>query len=242
MMSEEAVYESTMDLANRFQEAFRFFNQKLFDGHLPEVVITVQRHRGANGFFSPDSYIQRAFDEKGAPVAPGFTVHEIAMMPDAMFERTDREVLSTLVHEMCHLQQQEEGNPSRNGYHNKQWAEYMRTVGLEPSSQGKFDVRNPALSVEEREAAVEGASTGQKVSHYIIPGRAFDSACKELLERGFSLNLQQAPILRAPAPKSKVKYTCPKCGLNAWAKPDSRLACGDCQVLMKSEEHDNDER
>jgi hypothetical protein len=27
---------------------------------------------------------------------------------------------------------------------------------------------------------------------------------------------------------SKTKYTCPACGVNAWAKPDTNLICGDC--------------
>ena len=33
---------------------------------------------------------------------------------------------------------------------------------------------------------------------------------------------------------SKTKYTCPDCGLNAWAKPDSNLVCDDCQSAMTS--------
>jgi transcription elongation factor Elf1 len=33
---------------------------------------------------------------------------------------------------------------------------------------------------------------------------------------------------------SKTKYTCPSCGLNAWAKPDAPLVCGDCQEPMQS--------
>jgi hypothetical protein len=27
---------------------------------------------------------------------------------------------------------------------------------------------------------------------------------------------------------SKTKFTCPVCGLNAWAKPDAALICGNC--------------
>lgn len=235
-----AAYEHAFDLARNFQQAFGFFNQKLFAGKLSSVIITTQRHRGASGFFSPDSYQERAFDEGGLPTAPGFTVHEIAIMPDAMYGRTDREVLSTLVHEMCHQLQQEQGHPSRNNYHNREWAKYMREVGLEPSDQGKYDVRNPDLTDEERKNAVEGKSTGQKMSHFIMPGGLFDKACAELLEAGFVLRLQQAPILRLKPPKSKLKYTCPDCGLRAWAKPGSRLACADCKCIMDCEESEED--
>lgn len=140
-MSSKQIY----DLSGKFQEAFDFFNEQLFRNRLPQVIITTQRHRGAYGFFCPKSYIQRSFDEDGDMLVPEYQVHEISIMPDNMYGRPDREVLSTLVHEMCHLQQQEQGKPSRNGYHNKQWGDYMRTVGLEPSSYGKNDSRNPEL-------------------------------------------------------------------------------------------------
>jgi len=34
---------------------------------------------------------------------------------------------------------------------------------------------------------------------------------------------------------SKTKYTCPGCGLNAWAKPEAPLVCGTCQEPMQAE-------
>lgn len=39
----------------------------------------------------------------------------------------------------------------------------------------------------------------------------------------------------APASKGKsnrCKYTCGSCGLNAWAKPDVRIGCADCGILL----------
>ena len=41
-----------------------------------------------------------------------------------------RDILGTLVHEMCHQWQHELGNPSRSGYHNKEWGNKMKEVGL----------------------------------------------------------------------------------------------------------------
>src|SRR5262245_14971271 len=35
------------------------------------------------------------------------------------------QILSTLVHEMVHGEQHHYGKPSRGGYHNKQWADWM---------------------------------------------------------------------------------------------------------------------
>jgi hypothetical protein len=41
---------------------------------------------------------------------------------------------------------------------------------------------------------------------------------------------------RQPQSASKTRYTCPACELNAWAKPDANLVCGDCQETMEAEE------
>ncbi len=78
------------DLSGKFQAAFDFFNEKLFANKLPQVIITTQRHRGAYGFFCPESYIQRAFDEDGDMLVPEYQVHEISIMPDNMYGRPDR--------------------------------------------------------------------------------------------------------------------------------------------------------
>ena len=60
----------------------------------------------------------------------------------------------TLVHEMVHLEQQHFGEPSRNGYHNRQWAEWMQRIGLHPSDTG----------------AVGGKRTGQRVALHRAEG------------------------------------------------------------------------
>ena len=41
--------------------------------------------------------------------------------------------------------------------------------------------------------------------------------------------------------KDKVKFTCPVCELNAWAKPSAKLGCVKCQKKMKSELGDDPE-
>ena len=214
------------DLSGEFQQAFDFFNRELFREKLEQVIITLQKHRGANGYFRANSFEERSFEE-GKQQPPKFTVHEISIMPDAMYQRTDREVLATLVHEMCHLKQKQYGTPSRNGYHNRQWAEYMQAIGLEPTAFGKYDSRNPELSEEEKaKSPGEGKSTGQKVSHFISPGGSFDRACRKLLESGFQLNLHQLPILSVPQKKSKLKYTCPQCGNTVYRHQHFCDQCG----------------
>ena len=243
MEQETGTNRTPYDLAGEFHAAFRYFNEKLFDNSLPEVVITTQRHGTSTfGFFATDSYKARKFDpEKEGSLPPEFTVHEIAMMPDMMDDRSDEEVLSTLVHEMCHLWQHEHGTPSRSGYHNREWAAKMHQVGLHPSKYGKLDARNKTYWEKHKEekdkiCPGEGPQTGQQCSHFIIAGGLYDRQAKALLETGFKLSLQQFKKMTVVKPKSKVKFTCPKCNQNAWAKPGARIACSDCQVKMESEE------
>jgi hypothetical protein len=69
-----------------FQQAYDFFNAELFDGALPNQLVTLQRHANSRGYFSPDSF--RARDNED-------TVHELALNPDTFDGRTDEEIIST---------------------------------------------------------------------------------------------------------------------------------------------------
>lgn len=39
---------------------------------------------------------------------------------------------------------------------------------------------------------------------------------------------------------SKTRYTCPDCGLNAWAKPAAPLMCGNCGARMEAPEDEGE--
>jgi len=187
-----------------FQQAYDFFNTELFGGTLPNVLVTLQRHAKAYGYFSPERFVGRTEQE---------AAHELAMNPDH-FGRTDELILSTLVHEMTHVWQKAYGAMPRRGYHDKQWAAKMKEVGLHPSDTG----------------ASGGKETGQSVTHYIIEGGPFAVAFAKLQTTGFTLRWQSRADDPARKKKaaSKTKYTCTTCGQNAWAKPATSLICGEC--------------
>lgn len=204
----------TADTYISLDDAFAFFNARLFAGRLPTCLITLQRHKSAYGFFWAEKFGRKsAADDK---------IDEIALNPTHFRNRTMEQSLSTLVHEMTHLEQQHFGKPSRNGYHNKQWVGFMKAVGLYPSSTG----------------APDGKETGQKVSHYVDDGGPFAVACRELLSQGFTLDYVERlgdVAEKKKARESKTKYSCPQCEANAWAKPASHLICGDCDERMLAE-------
>jgi ribosomal protein S27AE len=113
---------------------------------------------------------------------------------------------------MCHVWQETFGKAPRKGYHDRKWAAKMKEVGLQPSSTGEEG----------------GAETGQSVSHYIIPEGHFAQAYAKLAASGFHLHWQSIPASGRAVKPTRMKFTCPECGQNAWAKPDARLICGQC--------------
>jgi hypothetical protein len=199
--------------------AYEFFNRELFGGQLPACLITMQRHKGAYGYFSGDRFASIGDPED--------ITDEIALNPNHFKSRPAMSTLSTLAHEQAHLWQHHFGSPSRNGYHNKQWAAKMREIGLIATDTGEAG----------------GKETGQKVTHMIEPGGRFERACAAFLAKHPAiLYHDRAGEGDATAKKkaaSKTKFTCPDCEQNAWAKPDAHLVCGDCEKPMEAETADD---
>lgn len=203
----------TVETYAGLDKAFNHFNERLFESRLPPVMITLTRKRGSHGYFWAEQFKHRE---------DGDTTHEIALNPNTM-DRTLEAVLSTLVHEMTHLEQQEYGTPGKKGHHNKAWVKLMERVGLIPSDTGE-----PG-----------GKQTGRKMTHYINLEGPFVGALQELTDAGFDLPYFTQPLATDGAKKkdlSKVKRTCPHCDAKAWAKQGMRLICADCDAEMIEED------
>jgi predicted SprT family Zn-dependent metalloprotease len=195
--------------------AYDFFNMELFSGALPPCLITVQRKKGSFGYFSGERFQNTANQEE--------ITDEIALNPAHFAARTREEVFSTLAHEMVHLWQHHFGTPPTKSYHDKEWARKMREIGLIPTATGERG----------------GKETGQKMSHLIDEVGNFKRACQSLLASHpailYSDRAHEEDPIRKKKLASKTKYTCPSCGLNAWAKPEAPLVCGECHLPMQSE-------
>ncbi len=144
-----------------FSDAYAFFNNKLFEDKLPECLFTYQRQAKLMGYVA----FKRWVNEEGK------NIDELAINPCYFANYSVTTILQTLCHEMVHIWQEYYGTPSRAGYHNKEWSNKMRSIGLMPSSTGGPD----------------GDFVGQAMSDYVIKGGKFESACVELLETGFKL-------------------------------------------------------
>ena len=201
-----------------FDDLYSFYNKELFDGLLNDCMITTSRKKRYFGFFAHNIWKKNKSKD-------GVEIHEICLNPDFL-DRIDEEWQATLVHEMVHLWQQDFGKTSRAGYHNKQWAQKMKEIGLYPSSTGEEG----------------GKETGQLCSHYIIPDGAFIEAFKRLQEKQIKYitvaNLVEGGgkgKAAAASARSKTKYICP-CGNKVWGKPSLSIMCNNCNQLFIEEE------
>jgi predicted SprT family Zn-dependent metalloprotease len=218
-MTEPGIFDGTIkptkETYDQIQQAYDYLNRTLFKGELPNCLITLQCRNRTYGYFSGDRFGR----------SDGLVTDEIALNPRHFHNRPVSEVLATLAHEMAHLWQHHHGKPGRGRYHNREWAERMKAIGLQPTDTGEEG----------------GQETGDGVHHYVIPDGPFDAAVNKLLTRGFTIAWIEKPRAakvavegtdeneKTPAePKSgkRVKYTCPRCNLNAWAKHEVRLICG----------------
>jgi predicted SprT family Zn-dependent metalloprotease len=210
--------EPTRETYDEIQQAYAYLNRTVFSDELPNCLITLQRRKRTYGYFSGDRFGR----------TDGLVTDEIALNPRYFHDRPLADVLSTLAHEMAHLWQHHFGKPGRGRYHNRQWAERTKAIGLQPTDTGQEG----------------GQETGDSVDHYVVPGGPFDLAVRELMVCGFSITwIEKPPRLVATAVEGvgedseaeeltggksgkRVKYTCPCCRLNAWARHNARLICG----------------
>ena len=212
---------------SELQSAFDILNSELFNGKLPYCLITLARHPRSLGYFSPDRFGLRRGNG---------SVHEIAINPQYLRTEPVISTLATIAHEMCHLWQQDFGRPSRGGYHNREFAEQMKSIGLQPSSTG----------------APGGAETGQNMSDYPIACGPFERVANAMIAAGFEPSFfdRNEPTDREhtihfvegePADRpvefgtpglsgKRQKYKCvsPACRVAVWGRPALKIICGEC--------------
>lgn len=229
----------TIEAYGDLEGGYDFFNEYLFvrkfDVRLPNVMLTMPKHKRYQGYFQHRSW--------GSAAGRHVCASEIVLNPE--FFDSLQEVCQTLVHEMVHLAQAEFpevfGKPSPRAYHNRDFARSMIKVGLMPSSTG----------------LPGGKMTGVGMREYVIAGGPFARAYEQFVRNGYEIRWSSSFVRNIPPDsasgpgnrgnaqgsaqdrerdqkrRSKTKYPCAACGLNAWAKPQVKLACVTCSTLMQ---------
>lgn len=196
------------------QNIYSYFNGQLFNGQLNNCLLNFSRKSKAMGFFAPCRWGKDG--EKS-------TIHEISLNPEFL-KMGVQETLQTLLHEMCHLWQQDFGKATA-GYHNKQWAEKMQSVGLMPSTTG----------------AEGGKTIGKGMSDYAIEGGVFLKVVAKMPKSYLYPFVCMAEVekgKKASKSKNKTKYTCSGCSTNIWGKDGLVITCNDCDTLFQTESNE----
>ena len=195
--------EPTKQTYTVLQQAYNHFNRHLFRNELPQCLITLSaERRKAYGY-----YRNHPFKNNDQ------STDEISLNPFTFTGRTDREIFSTLVHEMVHLWQHHFGVDNKKTAHDKEWADKMESIGLMPSDTG----------------LPGGRRTGPRVSHYIIASGPFELAAQKFNK---TIDWRGQPMERVKKGSKRTKYTCPNCETNAYGKPGIYIRCGDCDEGM----------
>jgi predicted SprT family Zn-dependent metalloprotease len=189
----------TLDSYDAILQAYEFFNQALFSGQLPKVIITYHRQRRVMGYASIARWVnaKREF------------VDELAVNPEYFAQYPLIEICQTLCHEMVHIWQAHFGKPGRRGYHNAEWARKMKSIGLMPSSTSK-----PG-----------GSETGENMMDYILIDGVFLKACQKLIKKGFKIPwVDRYPTYRQEVPILAFSPENEPIELDKYFKPKKKLA------------------
>lgn len=217
-----------------YKAIFDKLNKELFDGQLGEVMCTFSRNKNVvGGYFSPDKWE----DDDGN------LIPEIAINANLMLVSEPHDLYNTLIHEMLHQWQFEHGKPSRNGYHNQEWADKAKEIGLRPTDgNGKetgqainteFIEDGPAQMVVAEMLTKDDYIWPYYADHLMVDegGKTRPQTEGEQSTEGQKEN-SEVETKQPPRSGSRTKYTCSVCGLNAWAKHGASLLCGECNRAL----------
>ena len=188
------------------QAAFNAINRDFYGGELEKVIITVKENtkRQTYGWIELDkNWTQN-----------GKARHEINIAADYIGKRTVTETITTLMHEMVHLYNVQNGiqDTSRSGlYHNKEFKKAGEAHGLIIEKVEKIGWSKTTATPE----TVEWIKKN-------IPIKQF-GVYKQIAEKDPTKHKTR---------QSSRKYVCPCCGLIARLTKEANIGCIDCGKEM----------
>lgn len=192
------------------QASFNAINRDFYNGELEKVIITVKEGKKKGAF----GWIENAKNWK----QNGTDRHEINISADYLGERTVRQTITTLMHEMVHLYNLQNGikDTTRSGiYHNKNFKKTAEEHGLQVEQVDQIGWSRTTATEETAKWIEEN-----------IPIKSFN-VYKQTTEKITTTGTKPKQSYR--------KYICPKCGLIVRATKDCRISCMQCNQEMKIE-------
>lgn len=188
------------------QAAFNAINRDFYDGELEKVIITVKEGKKKAAF----GWIETAKNWK----QNGVDRHEINISADYIGERTVVQTITTLMHEMAHLYNMQNGikDTARSGiYHNKKFKETAEAHGLQVEQANDIGWSITTATQETKEWIKKK-----------VPIKSF----------GVYKQAKEKDPKGGGSKQSSRKYICPACGLIARLTKEAAIMCVDCKKVM----------
>lgn len=209
MCKKRKVYTMS-ELNLSMMKMFNQINSDFFENQLPKVVITFESgfKKGAYGWITTIKDWKQGNEER----------YHINISSDYL-DRPINNIMSTLIHEMCHLYAIENDiqDTSRSGiYHNKRFKQIAESHGLFVDEADKIGWSVTSLTPK-TEKYIENVCPISEIR--IIKKRPSTCGCTKPKNK-----------------QSSRKYICPSCGLIVRATKDCRISCLDCSCEMELEQ------
>jgi len=202
--------------SNKFLEhAFSALNKVYFNGTLPEVVITIQSSRNTYGHVTLNEIWEGNCG----------SYRELNISAEFL-NRPIGDIISTLLHECCHLYAMENGiqDVSNNGrYHNKNFKRIAEGRDLKISYQ-KYIGWSVTEPTEGLLNMIKEYGLDRDLG-YVRLSTGWDSASGGDNDPGGNGG-------KTKKKTSTRKYTCPTCNCSVRATKDVNIACLDCGERM----------
>lgn len=198
---------SLQEVIRQLENLFSKFNKNFFNNKLEKPIITVSPDttRGAYGWCTS----WKAWKEDAN--SDGY--YEINMCAEHL-NRPFEEICSTLIHEMVHLMNLQNGvqDTSRSGlYHNRKFKQTAEEHGLIVEKDAKYGWCITSLNDD--------------ALQYV----------KSLDGQAFTLYRSKIPKMKSSGSSGK-KYVCPGCGAIIRATKEVNVMCADCELHFELQE------
>lgn len=208
---------------DELQRMYRFLNDRYFDNELETPVITIHTDTtsGAYGWITVNK-VWSSKDEKW--------FREINITAEHLNRSADL-IITTLLHEMCHLYNIQHGiqDTSRGGtYHNGEFKKACeaRDMTVEKSDKYGYCITKPT------ERLTQLVNEKCRVGCFKLERKKTYRDGTPKITIGGGNNGKEKTISRTK--QSSRKYTCPSCGLTVRATKDisGKLMCVDCSCQL----------
>lgn len=207
------------------EQAFMVLNRVYFNAGLPQAVITIQSSQRSYGYITVRKVWKDSLN----------SYHEINISAEYLNRPTEN-IISTLLHEMCHLYAMENHikDTSNNGrYHNRKFKEIAeaRDLKISHAQYIGWSVTEPTEKL--RTTIIENGLDAQ--FDYVRMGAYVQSGGDSGTDGG--LNGMDGKPVKPPKKKSSTrKYVCMGCHNSVRATKDVNILCMDCNLQMVKQE------